>query len=71
MARGNPGLLLSIEGGGKAIAYHKEQEPQFKELKKHFIHYLDDDMHPVLGEDGKPKSGLKDNDKLKIIGYVD
>ncbi len=67
----NSGLMLQIEGGGKAIAYHREQEPQFKELKKHFIHYLNDDFTPVLDDAGKEKTGLKASDKLKIIGYTD
>lgn len=69
--RGNPGLLCKIDGGGKAIAYHKEQEKQFAELKKHFIHYLDEDMHPILDENGKPKTGLIASSKLKLMGYVD
>lgn len=70
MARGNPGIILQIEGGGKAIAYHKEQETAFKELKKHYIHYMTDDYHPIV-EDGKEKVGLKDSSKLKIIGYCE
>lgn len=69
MAR-NPGVILQIEGGGKAIAYHKEQEQAFKDLKKHYIHYMTEDYHPVM-VDGKPKSGLMDDSKLKIIGYSD
>lgn len=67
----NPEYLCSIEGGGKCIAYHKEQTPEFKNLKKHFVHFMTDDMHPVIGDDGKPKTGLKSSDKLRIIGYTD
>jgi len=48
MARGKSGLILQIEGGGKALAYHKEQEQEFKTIKKHFIHFMTDDYHPVM-----------------------
>lgn len=66
----NPGLILEIEGGGKALAYHAEQEQAFKDAKKRYIHYMTDDYHPVM-EDGKEKAGLKDISKLKVIGYTD
>lgn len=68
--RGNPGLLLEIEGGGKAISYHKEQLKEFVDLKKQFIHYIDDNYQPIM-INGKPKTGLKANDKLKVIGRID
>lgn len=68
--RSNPGLLLEVEGGGKAIAHHKEQREEFVKLKKQFIHYLDNDFNTIM-IDNKPKTGLKANDKLKIIGRVD
>lgn len=69
MAR-NPGFVVEIEGGGKGLLYHKEQTPEFKALKKHFIHFITDDYHPII-ENGKEKTGLKDDAKLKIIGYLD
>lgn len=68
--RGKPGILVAIEGGGKAIAYHHEQEQAFKDLKKHFIHYIDDDYKPIM-ENGKPKTGLKASSKLRLLGYTD
>lgn len=65
------GFLLTIEDGGKALMYHNEQEPKFKDLKKAFIHFLNEDYTPQIGEDGKEKTGLKSLDKLKVIGMVD
>lgn len=69
--RGKPGYLIQILDGGKAIARHAQQEPQFQALKKMFIEYLDEDFAPILNPDKTPKTGLKSVDKLKIIGYVD
>jgi hypothetical protein len=66
----NSGYLCQIDTGGKAVARHSEQEKQFKELKKYFIHYLTDDFHPVL-VDGKEKTGLIDSSRLKVIGMYD
>lgn len=66
----NSGFLCEIQGGGKAIVRHSEQRKEFADLKKRFIHYLDDEFNPIM-ENGKEKTGLKDIDKLKMIGYVD
>lgn len=52
MARGNPGYLLKITQGvhesKMAIAYHKEQTPEFKEKKRLFVHLLGHDFKPIL-----------------------
>lgn len=66
-----PGYVFAIEGGGKAIALHHEQNEQFKALRKYYCHFMNDDYTPVLGEDGLPKKGLKAAEKLKLIGYTD
>lgn len=69
--RGNPGYICQIKDGGKCFIYHKEQEPQFAVIKKHFVHFMDDKLHPVLKEDGEPKTGLIASSKLSIIGFLD
>lgn len=66
----NSGYLCSIDTGGKAVARHREQEQQFRDAKKLFIHYLTDDYHPVM-TDGKEKTGLIDASRLKVIGMYD
>jgi len=66
----NSGYICQIDTGGKCVAKHREQEPQFKELKKHFVHYMTDDYHPVI-VDGKEKTGLIDSSRLKVIGMYD
>lgn len=66
----NAGFMLTIEGGGKAIAYHREQEPEFIPLDKVYIHYLGEDFKPII-IDGKPKKGLITRSKLTLIGYTD
>lgn len=68
MAR-NPGFLFEVEGGGKAIAYHKEQKKEFGE--RYYIHHLSEDMEPALDAEGKEKSGLKHSSLLRVIGYID
>lgn len=70
MSRGKPGWVCQIKGAGKALVFHKEQEPEFKSIKKFYIHYMDDDYSPII-EDGKEKTGLVAADKLNIIGYLD
>jgi hypothetical protein len=65
------GYLFSIEGGGKACAYHKEQLKEFADKGKFLIHYLDDNWMPILNKDGKPKTALKAKEKLFLIGYRD
>lgn len=65
------GLMFRIKGRkDKAIAYHSEQEEQFKALNKFFIHFLTDSFEPIL-VDGKPKKGLISEDKLTLIGFTD
>lgn len=64
------GILVSIDTGGKGMAYHGEQEQAFKDLKKHYIHYLDDSYNPIY-VNGKAKKGLIDSSRLKLMGYVD
>jgi hypothetical protein len=66
----NSGYLCQIDTGGKCVAKHKEQEKEFAEKKKHFVHYMTDDFHPVM-VDGKEKSGLIDSSRLKVIGMFD
>lgn len=69
--RGNPGYLFEVEGCGKAIAYHKEQNTVFIGLKKVYVHLITDDFEPILDNDGNPKSVLKDKSLLKHIGFID
>lgn len=66
----NSGIMVRIGSGGKAIAYHREQEKAFALAKKHYIHYMTDDFHPLL-VDGKPRVGLHNSNDLFIIGYCD
>ena len=68
--RGKPGYVCKIDTGGYAIRIHSEQEKEFTEIKKSFIHYLDDDYMPVI-VDGKEKTGLIDTTRLKTIGMYD
>lgn len=69
--RGNPGYLFEVKGGGKAIAYHNEQTNVFMALNKVYIHLITDDFTPILDENGKQKSVLKDKTLLKHIGFLD
>lgn len=55
----------------KAIAYQYEQAVEFSKVKKVFIRYVDDDMMPQKDENGKKIVGLKDVEKLTVIGFVD
>ena len=66
----NSGYLCQIDTGGKAVARHSEQRKEFADLKKHYIHYLDDEFYPVI-VDGKEKVGLIDSKRLKVIGMYD
>lgn len=66
----NSGYVFQIDTGGKCVAKYSEQYPQFKELKKHFVHFMTDDYHPVI-VDGKEKTGLIDSARLKVIGMYD
>lgn len=68
--RGKPGYLVSIDTGGFGLVRHAEQEQQFRDVRKSFMHYLDEDFHQIL-VDGKPKTGLIATYRLKIIGYAD
>lgn len=77
MARGNPGKIVTwINKVGDVkygIAYNKEQEQSFINLKKVFVrHVLEDfftrEKDPV---NGKPISGLVAIEKCKVLGYVD
>lgn len=62
--------MCIVDTGGKAIAYHSEQEEAFKKLNKYFVHFLKDDFNPIY-VNGKPKKGLISSDKLTLIGYTD
>lgn len=66
----NSGYVCSIDTGGKAIAKHREQEQAFRDAKKVFIHYMDDEYQPIMVE-GKEKTGLMDSARLKVIGMFD
>lgn len=55
----------------KAIAYNHEQAAEFSKVKKVFIRYIDDKFIPQKDEKGKNIVGLKDADKLRVIGFVD
>lgn len=66
----NSGYLCQIDTGGKCVAKHREQEKQFAELKKHYVHYLNEDFSPVI-LNGKEKTGLIDSSRLKVIGMFD
>lgn len=66
----NSGYLCQIDTGGKAVARHSEQRKEFSDIKKHFIHYLTDDFHPVI-ENNIEKTGLIDSSRLKVIGMYD
>lgn len=77
MARGNPGKILTwTDKAGTTkygIAYNKEQERAFMNVKKLFVrHVLEDFMtketDPITG---KNIVGLVDWDKCKLIGRVD
>lgn len=67
----NPGIICSIDTGGICISFNKEQEPQFAALKKHYVHFMNDDYTPVKGDNGFNKKGLIDSSRLKLIGHVD
>jgi len=71
MGNNKSGVLYQIKDGGKAISYNCEQEHQFVDLNKRYVHFLNDDFTELLNEDGKQKSGLKSLDKLTLIGYTD
>lgn len=66
----NSGYLCQIDTGGKEVARHNEQRPEFKAVKKNLVHFLTDDYHPVL-VDGVEKVGLIDTSRLKVIGMYD
>lgn len=71
MSNRNPGYLCRTTDGRKCIRRHNDQEPQFEAVKKSFVHWVDDDFHPILNEDGKEKTGLIDTNKLHVMGCVD
>lgn len=75
MAIGSKGRLYSfIDSKGqkqKAVAYESEQASEFTKVKKVFIRYVGDDFLPMKDNEGKNIVGLKDNEHLTLIGYVD
>lgn len=66
----NSGYICQIDTGGKCVRKHSEQEKQFIDLKKSFVHFMTDDYHPVI-VDGKEKTGLIDTSRLSTIGMYD
>lgn len=75
MTKKTPGRLVSFATKDgklqKAIAYNHEQAAEFSNVKKVFIRYIDDNFNPQKDEHGKNLVGLKDAEKLTVIGFVD
>lgn len=69
--RGKPGYFFEVDDGSYALAYHTEQNTAFMALNKVYCHFVDREFNPIIGDDGKPKTGLKSKDKLKLIGMID
>lgn len=65
------GFMCKVDTGGKAIAYHNEQRPEFADIKKHYVHFMNDDFTPIIGDNGFPKKGLISTTRLSLIGYTD
>ena len=73
--RGNPGRIWEIiETGKLAFSYHKEQQPEFAQMKKVLV-YITEITQLNLFADLPPKEQcrkvLKDITKLKQIGFID
>lgn len=58
------------EGKKKGFAYRADQEPEFSNRKKVLVKNVNDDLSPKL-KDGKQVVSLKDETRLKVVGYLD
>jgi hypothetical protein len=73
----NPGVLLQLQDGRKAIVYNDQP---LKSKGMIFLHLVDDNFKRVLNDEGEPKvliwtvekyEGESLEGKNKLIGYVD
>lgn len=76
MPRGNPGIIIELADGRKAIVYHNQ--PLHQTQCKLLLHLIGDDYKPILGDDGKQKTLIKSEQEYheilaagKYIGRVD
>lgn len=73
MARGNPGRIFKVTAGSRvgqvAVAYHKEQDAKFAQIKKLYAHFYIADPVKMIGE--TKENGLIDAANLSLFGMVD